>query len=68
VVAGQFAEHSLAGAAVVDRAEPTRLLGMVTVEALLDGRLRDLAEAHHRERAVRPPVLVAARRVLSRPR
>jgi H+/Cl- antiporter ClcA/CBS domain-containing protein len=67
-VAGQFAEHSLAAAPVVDRAEPTRLLGMVTVEALLDGRLRDLAEAHHRERAIRPPVLVAARRVLSRTR
>ncbi|WP_338051258.1 chloride channel protein [Pseudonocardia acidicola] len=51
-VASRFAENAIGAAPVVDRADPTRLLGLITVEQLLDGRLRDLAEEHHRERTL----------------
>jgi CBS domain-containing protein len=51
-VAGLFADHAVTAAPVVDAAEPGRLLGIVTVQQLLDGRLRDLAEERHRERLI----------------
>ncbi len=57
-VASRFAQAAVGAAPVVDRTDPTRLAGLVTVEQLLDGRLRDLAEEHHRER----PLGVARRR------
>jgi chloride channel protein, CIC family len=53
-VASRFAERGVTAAPVVDRNEPDRLLGLVTVEHLLDGRLRDFAEEHHRERLINP--------------
>jgi predicted transcriptional regulator len=49
-VASRFAEAAVGAAPVVDRTDPTRLAGLVTVEQLLGGRLRDLAEEHERER------------------
>jgi predicted transcriptional regulator len=38
---------------VVDRADPTRLIGLITLPRLLEGRLRDLQEARHPERVLR---------------
>ena len=52
-VASRFAEAAVGAAPVVARDDATRLAGIVTVEQLLDGRLRDLAEEHHRERPMR---------------
>ncbi|GAA1318890.1 chloride channel protein [Pseudonocardia xinjiangensis] len=52
-VASRFAAAAVSAAPVVARDDPDRLLGLVTVEQLLDGRLRDFAEEHHRERPLR---------------
>ncbi|MGH4026612.1 MAG: CBS domain-containing protein [Pseudonocardiaceae bacterium] len=49
-VAGLFAEEHITCAPVVDRHEPTRMVGLITVDHLLDARLKDVAEEHHRER------------------
>jgi H+/Cl- antiporter ClcA len=46
---------------VVDRADPTRLLGLVSLHQLLAGRLRDLQEAREPERVLRLPALVPLR-------
>lgn len=54
-VASVFAQHAVTAAPVVDRADAKRLLGLITVDHLLDGRLRDLAEEHHRERLITTP-------------
>jgi Mg/Co/Ni transporter MgtE len=54
-VASLFAQYAVTAAPVIDRAHPTRLLGLITVDHLLDGRLRDLAEEHHRERLITTP-------------
>jgi CIC family chloride channel protein len=53
-VASRFAQHAITSAPVVARDDPHRLVGLVTVDHLLEGRLRDLAEEHHRERPLRP--------------
>lgn len=53
-IASRFARHGITAAPVVDRADPARLVGLVTVDHLLDGRLRDLAEEHDRERPLGP--------------
>ncbi|GAA3047099.1 chloride channel protein [Pseudonocardia yunnanensis] len=53
-VASLFAQTAVSAAPVVARDDPGRLLGLVTVEQLLDGRLRDFAEEHHRERSLGP--------------
>jgi CBS domain-containing protein len=53
----RFATRAITAAPVVT-AEPgdaPRLVGLVTVEHLLDGRLPDLAEEHHRSR-IRAPI------------
>lgn len=65
-VAALFARHAVTAAPVVDRAQPDRLRGLITVDHLLDGRLRDLAEEHHRERLITTPRWGPRRR--SRPR
>lgn len=52
-VAQRFAQHSLSSAPVVERGAPDRLLGLVTVENLLQARLRDVHEEHRRERVLR---------------
>jgi chloride channel protein, CIC family len=48
--ANLFAEHRVARAPVVHRDDPTRLLGLLTVTQLLQGRERDLHEERHSER------------------
>ena len=53
-VASRFAHAGVSAAPVLHREDPTRLAGLVTAEHLLDGRLRDLAEEHHRERPLGP--------------
>lgn len=53
-IASRFARHGITAAPVVDRADPARLVGLITVDHLLDGRLRDLAEEHDRERPLGP--------------
>ncbi len=49
-VASRFALAAVSAAPVTARDDPARLAGLVTAEHLLDGRLRDLAEEHDRER------------------
>lgn len=52
-VANLFAERGVARAPVVDRTDPGRLLGLITVTQLLQGRERDLQEERHSERVLR---------------
>jgi chloride channel protein, CIC family len=49
-VATAFAVHSTTRAPVVDRADPTRLVGVVTLTQLLHARRHDHREEHHRQR------------------
>ncbi|MBO0853278.1 MAG: chloride channel protein [Nocardia sp.] len=49
-VANALALAEVTSAPVVDRAEPWRLRGVITLEQLLHARRRDLHEEHHRER------------------
>jgi CBS domain-containing protein len=51
-VANALALAEVGAAPVVDRADPTRLLGVVTADALLHARRRDLHEELHRERVL----------------
>jgi chloride channel protein, CIC family len=61
-VATRMAAHELGALPVVDRAEPDRLVGVVTEFELLRGRRRQLEEERLRERTLRLPA-VRARRV-----
>lgn len=54
-VAYEFAHRGVARAPVVDRDDPSRLVGLITVTRLLEGRLRDMQEEHVRERPLRLP-------------
>jgi CBS domain-containing protein len=49
-VVNAFAVHSTTRAPVVDRADPTRLVGVVTLTQLLHARRQDHREEHHRQR------------------
>jgi hypothetical protein len=49
-VANKLAEAYVTKASVVDRHEPTRLVGVITLAQLLHARRRDLHEENHRER------------------
>ncbi|HEX5401903.1 MAG TPA: chloride channel protein [Pseudonocardiaceae bacterium] len=49
MVANIFALHRIMAAPVVDRVDPRRVLGLVTLPQLLHARRRDLHEEHHRE-------------------
>ncbi|MTD52964.1 CBS domain-containing protein [Amycolatopsis sp. RM579] len=51
-VANRLAEGHAVRAAVVARAEPDRVLGVISVAQLLHARRRDLHEEHHRERVL----------------
>lgn len=51
-VANLFAERHITSAPVVDR-HSAAVLGLITIDQLLDGRLKDLAEEHDRERPLR---------------
>ncbi|MGH3672600.1 MAG: chloride channel protein, partial [Pseudonocardiaceae bacterium] len=49
-VANLFAEHHITNAPVIDRQHTSTMLGLITVDQLFDGRLKDLAEERDRER------------------
>jgi H+/Cl- antiporter ClcA len=49
-VANAFAVHETTRAPVVDRADPTRVVGMIDLKQLLHARRKDHHEEHHRER------------------
>ncbi len=49
-VANKLAIGHVTRAPVVERADPTRVLGVITLAQLLHARRRDLHEEHHRER------------------
>jgi H+/Cl- antiporter ClcA len=51
-VAHVMAEHGVTRVGVVDRADPGVVLGAITLEQLLEGRLRDLREERHSERVL----------------
>jgi H+/Cl- antiporter ClcA/predicted transcriptional regulator len=53
-LARRFASEHLTTAVVVSRADPTRIVGLITVEDLLQGHLRDLLYERHRERVLQP--------------
>ena len=57
-VAYAMAEHGVTALPVVDREHPEQVLGTVTLEQLLQGRLRDLHEERHSERVLRPRDLI----------
>jgi CIC family chloride channel protein len=57
-VAYAMAEHGVTSLPVVDRKQPSRRLGTITLEQLLQGRLRDLEEERHSERILRPRDLI----------
>ena len=57
-VAYAMAEHGVTSMPVVERGRPDRRLGTVTLEQLLQGRLRDLHEERHSERVLRPRDLI----------
>jgi len=57
-VAYAMAEHGVTTMPVVERGQTDRVLGTVTLEQLLQGRLRDLHEERHSERVLRPRDLI----------
>jgi H+/Cl- antiporter ClcA len=54
-VANVFAENAITRAPVTDRQQPDRLLGVVCLADLLQARLHDLTEEHHRARQLMLP-------------
>jgi CIC family chloride channel protein len=52
-VAATMAAHAVDRMPVVDRHDPTRIVGMISLTMLLAGRLRDLQEARDAERVLR---------------
>ncbi|MGZ6826853.1 MAG: CBS domain-containing protein, partial [Mycobacteriales bacterium] len=48
-----MADSGLTRLVVTDRRDPTRPLGVVSLQQLLEGRVRDLHEATHSERVLR---------------
>ncbi|HSS32647.1 MAG TPA: chloride channel protein [Solirubrobacterales bacterium] len=57
-VAYAMAEHGVTRLPVVERNDHGKVVGSVTLEQLLQGRLRDLHEERHSERALRPRDLI----------
>jgi CIC family chloride channel protein len=62
-VAYVMAETEATRLPVVDREDPERCLGSVSLEQLLQGRLRDLREERHGERVLRPLDLIGLGRI-----
>ncbi|MGZ4494108.1 MAG: chloride channel protein [Nocardioides sp.] len=60
-VAELMARHDVGRVPVVDRDDPTRVLGVVTMAQLLEGRARDQREARDRERVLRVRLLTPGR-------
>jgi chloride channel protein, CIC family len=52
-LARRFAAEHVTTAVVVPRADPSQIVGLITVEDLLQGRLRDLLYERERERVLR---------------
>ncbi|HET9163388.1 MAG TPA: chloride channel protein [Solirubrobacterales bacterium] len=61
-VAYSMAEHGVTRMPVVKRGERNRAVGTISLEQLLQGRLRDLHEERHSERVLRPRDLIGIRR------
>lgn len=57
-----FARHGITRAPVIDRADPARVVGLITLTHLLQGRLRDLQEERISERVLRMSPSSAFRR------
>jgi CIC family chloride channel protein len=62
-VAYVMAETESTKLSVVDREDPERCLGSISLEQLLQGRLRDLREERHGERVLRPMDLIGLGRI-----
>jgi H+/Cl- antiporter ClcA len=60
-VANNLALHHVTRAPVVDRHDPKRVLGVITLEQLLHARRRDLHEEQHRERVLILPTRTVVR-------
>ena len=63
-VATQMAAQAVDRMPVVDRDDPTRVVGMITLTMLLAGRLRDLQEARDTARVLHLRVIGASWRRL----
>ncbi|WP_090482540.1 chloride channel protein [Nakamurella panacisegetis] len=61
-VATAMAEHAVDRMPVVDRDDPTRIVGLITLTMLLAGRLRDLQEARDTARVLHLRVIRPRRR------
>ena len=61
-VAARMAAHAVDRMPVVDRHQPTRIVGIVSLTMLLAGRLRDIQEARDIERVLRLRIARPARR------
>jgi H+/Cl- antiporter ClcA len=57
-VAYAMAEHGVTHMPVVDREDHAKVVGTITLEQLLQGRLQDLHEERHSERVLRPGDLI----------
>ncbi len=53
-LARRFASQHVTTAVVLDRNDPSRVVGLVTAEHLLQAHLRDLVHERHRERFLQP--------------
>ncbi len=62
MIATRMAAHAVDRLPVVDRREPTRIVGIISLTMLLAGRLRDLQEARDSERVLRLRVARPTRR------
>jgi hypothetical protein len=60
-LARRFASEHVTTAVVVSRADPSQIVGLITVEDLLQGRLRDLLYERERERVLQLPRLPVPR-------
>jgi predicted transcriptional regulator len=60
-LARRFASEHVTTAVVLSRADPSQIVGLITVEDLLQGHLRDLLYERQRERVLQP------RRIAIRP-
>jgi len=67
IVANLFAENHITDAPVIDRQCTSIMLGLISIEQLLDGRLKDLAEERYRERPLRRPPFGNVWRYTDRP-
>jgi len=53
-LARRFAGEHVTTAVVLDRGDPSRVVGLVTAEHLLQAHLRDLVHERHRQRFLQP--------------